>query len=145
MNSEQDDITLYRFVLKQIEVDDQTCERKVTPKIKDEISKDLNRTKTSARVQTQEGQQELERVLQALAYCFPEVGYCQGMNFIASVLIAVTESEEQGFLIFCYLLVCKEMKPMFLTGLPELHLKNFQMAQLIKFHMPKFFNHLRKI
>jgi len=50
MNSEQDDITLYRFVLKQIEVDDQTCERKVTPKIKDEISKDLNRTKTSARV-----------------------------------------------------------------------------------------------
>jgi hypothetical protein len=28
---------------------------------------------------------------------------------------------------------------------PELHLKNFQIAQLIKFHMPKFFSHLRKV
>lgn len=28
--------------------------------------------------------------------------------------------------------------------MPELHLKNFQMAQLIKFHMPKLFSHLRQ-
>ena len=29
--------------------------------------------------------------------------------------------------------------------MPELHLKNFQMAQLIKFHMPRLFSHLRQI
>jgi len=44
----------------------------------------------------------------------PDIGYCQGMNFIASVLISITESEEQGFIIFMFLLITKEMKPLFL-------------------------------
>ena len=87
----------------------------------------------------------MRRVLLAIAYCMPDVGYCQGMNFIASVLISVSESEEQGFIIFMFLLITKEMKPLFLPGVPELHLKNFQIAQLIKFHMPNFFQHLRRI
>jgi len=56
----------------------------------------------------------MQRVLLAIAYCMPDVGYCQGMNFIASVLISVTESEQQGFIIFMYLLISKEMKPLFL-------------------------------
>jgi len=67
----------------------------------------------------------MRRVLEAIAFCMPDVGYCQGMNFIASVLIAVTEDEAQGFIIFMYLLISKEMKPLFLPGVPELHLKNF--------------------
>ena len=74
----------------------------------------MNRTKTSPRVETEEGQEELRRVLLAVAYCLPEIGYCQGMNFIASVLIALTDSEEQGFLIFMFLLVRKGMKTLFL-------------------------------
>mgnify|MGYP000999214136 CR=1 FL=1 len=89
-------------------------ETRLTPKIRDEISKDLARTRTSERVRTAEGQQEMQRVLLAIAYCMPVVGYCQGMNFIASVLISVTESEAQGFIIFMYLLISKEMKPLFL-------------------------------
>ena len=36
------------------------------------------------------------------------------MNFIASVLISVTDSEKQGFIIFMNLLINKEMKPLFL-------------------------------
>lgn len=89
-------------------------ETRITPKIRDEISKDLARTRTSKRIKTKEGQEEMERVLLAIAYCMPDVGYCQGMNFIASVLISVTESEQQGFIIFMYLLISKEMKPLFL-------------------------------
>ena len=80
---------LYAELLSIIETD----ETRLTPKIRDEISKDLARTRTSERVQTREGQEEMRRVLLAIAYCMPDVGYCQGMNFIASVLIAVTESE----------------------------------------------------
>ena len=100
----------YADLLGKIEGD----EARVTPKIRDEISKDLARTRTSERVRTPEGQEEMRRVLLAIAYCMPDVGYCQGMNFIASVLIAVTESESQGFIIFMYLLISKEMKPLFL-------------------------------
>jgi hypothetical protein len=44
--------------------------------IADEIDKDLKRTNTSERVNTEEGQMELRRVLLAMAHCFPEIGYC---------------------------------------------------------------------
>ena len=36
------------------------------------------------------------------------------MNFIASVLIAITESEEVGFLILMHLLIEKDMRAIFL-------------------------------
>ena len=67
---------------------------RLTDRVRDEIQKDLNRTKTSPRIETKEGQEELRRVLLAVAYCLPEIGYCQGMNFIASCLIALADSEE---------------------------------------------------
>jgi hypothetical protein len=53
-------------------------------------------------------------VLLAAAYCLPEVGYCQGMNFIASVLIALTDSEENAFLVLMHMLIELEMRPIFL-------------------------------
>jgi len=118
----------------------------ITDKIKDEIDKDLKRTNTSARVKTEEGQEELRRVLLAVAFCVPDIGYCQGMNFIAGLLIDSLEgNEDHAFLVFMFLIIERDMKPLFLPGVPELHLKNYQMAQLIKFHMYKFFSHLRSL
>ena len=88
--SESADVSaLYQAILDRVPTD----ESRLTPKIRDEIAKDLARTRTSDRVRTVEGQEEMRRVLLAIAYCMPDVGYCQGMNFIASVLISVTESE----------------------------------------------------
>ena len=88
--SESGDVSaLYQAILDRVPTD----ESRLTPKIRDEIAKDLARTRTSDRVRTVEGQEEMRRVLLAIAYCMPDVGYCQGMNFIASVLISVTESE----------------------------------------------------
>lgn len=59
--------------LMQLIPDDET---RLTPKIRDEISKDLARTRTSERITTEEGQEEMRRVLLAIAYCMPDVGYC---------------------------------------------------------------------
>lgn len=42
-------------------------------------------------MKTQEGWDKLRNVLLAVAFVVPEVGYCQGMNFIASVLVTVLE------------------------------------------------------
>ncbi len=67
------------------------------------------------------------------------------------------DDEEKAFWVFVQMLVKRDMKNLFLPvsfgfinlanlqGVPELHLKNFQMAQLIKFHMQKLFSHLRQI
>ena len=56
------------------------------------IKCDLARTNTTQRSKTKEGQLELERVLRAIAFLFPGVGYCQGMNFILSVLLHITDN-----------------------------------------------------
>lgn len=56
----------------------------------------------------------MKRVLEGIAYCLPDVGYCQGMNFIASTLIGVLEDEELAFWIFMNLLVNKDMRNLFL-------------------------------
>ena len=61
-------------------------------KIIDQIKCDLARTNTTDRVKTKEGQQELENVLMAIAFLFPQVGYCQGMNFIASMLLMIMDN-----------------------------------------------------
>ena len=66
-------------------------------------------------MKTSEGQEELRRVLQAIAFALPEVAYCQGMNFIASTLIAALgNNEELAFWIFMNLLVTRDMKTLFL-------------------------------
>eukprot|EP00927_Polykrikos_kofoidii_P071585 TRINITY_DN67844_c0_g1_i1.p1 TRINITY_DN67844_c0_g1~~TRINITY_DN67844_c0_g1_i1.p1 ORF type:complete len:466 (-),score=77.97 TRINITY_DN67844_c0_g1_i1:76-1473(-) len=42
-------------------------------------------------------QQRLLRVLNAYASYNPEVGYCQGMNFVAGLLLLVSDHEEESF------------------------------------------------
>lgn len=116
--------SLYWTIIAKIEAEEAAMEaseefkkdacNRLTTQIRDEIEKDLHRTKTSARIETKEGQDEMRNVLLAVAYCLPEIGYCQGMNFIASCLIAITDSEEQGFIIFMYLLLKKDMKTLFI-------------------------------
>jgi hypothetical protein len=83
--------------------------------VREEISRDLKRTHTSQRMKTAEGQEELKRVLQGIAYALPDVGYCQGMNFIASTIIsALNNDEELAFWIFMNLLVTTDMKSLYL-------------------------------
>lgn len=65
-------------------------------------------------MKTQEGWDKLRNVLLAVAYVVPEVGYCQGMNFIASVLVTVLESEEYAFWVFLDMLITRDMKALFL-------------------------------
>ena len=63
---------LYEEIIEKV-TDDET---RLTARVRDEIGKDLARTRTSERVRTEEGQEEMRRVLLAIAYCMPDVGYC---------------------------------------------------------------------
>jgi hypothetical protein len=56
----------------------------------------------------------MKRVLEAIGFCLPDIGYCQGMNFIASTLLGVLEDEELAFWIFMNLLVKRDMRTLFL-------------------------------
>lgn len=50
---------------------------------------------------TQSGQAALRRVLRAYSYYDPEVGYCQGMNFIAGMFLTLMKEEEAFWLLVC--------------------------------------------
>ena len=50
---------------------------------------------------TQSGQAALRRVLRAYSYYDPEVGYCQGMNFIAGMFLTLMTEEEAFWLLVC--------------------------------------------
>ena len=55
-------------------------------------SQDLPRTFPGHRwVESEEGQESLRRVLLALSIHCPDVGYCQGLNFVAAILLLCVE------------------------------------------------------
>ena len=72
-------------------------------------------------MKTENGWEQLRRVLLAIGHVVPEVGYCQGMNFIASVLITVLEKEELAFWVFLEMLITRDMKTLFLPVSIILH------------------------
>ncbi len=63
-----------------------------------DIDKDVQRTFPSTRrFHSEEGQTQLRNVLRAYAAYDPEVAYCQGMNFIAGLLLLYMPSEAHAF------------------------------------------------
>jgi hypothetical protein len=83
--------------------------------------------------------------LEAIAYVIPDVGYCQGMNFISATLLSILKDEELAFWIFYAMMKNHDMQHLYLPGVPELHLKNYQLSHLIRLKCPTLFNHLKRI
>lgn len=64
------------------------------------ISKDITRTFHNDRFNTNNGLQQLQRVLEGVCAVKDTIGYCQGMNFIAGALIESLDSEIDAFMVF---------------------------------------------
>lgn len=68
----------------------------LSAKSADEIERDLERTFPNHRsFRESSGQGRLRNVLRALAMHFPKVQYCQGLNFIAAIMLIVFEDDEE--------------------------------------------------
>ena len=84
----------------------------------------------------------------AIACVFPQIGYCQGMNFIGSMLLLVSKNKEHiAFMIFLHFLGDKSLKMecMFVQGLPELAVMNFTFDKAISKFCTKLFAHFRSV
>lgn len=68
------------------------------------ISVDIPRTFPEKPDCDAEWQESLRRILNAYANHNTEVGYCQGMNFVAGLLLLVAENEAETFGMFCCLM-----------------------------------------
>ncbi|KAL7862607.1 hypothetical protein SRHO_G00115910 [Serrasalmus rhombeus] len=92
-----------------------------------------------------EGQAKLFRVLTAYAKYNPQIGYSQGMSYIAAVFLMLLGEEEA----FWALVVLLE-KPKYLSELFDSSLKKIQhqalvFQQLLKHRKPQLFQHLEKL
>ena len=80
---------------------------------REQITKDLPRTFPAHPLLDGVGRDALRRVLCAYARHNPSVGYCQGMNFIAALLLLLME-EEAAF--WCLSSVCEDVVPGYFTN-----------------------------
>ena len=55
--------------------------------VTEQINRDITRTFYNEKFKTGNGKEMLKNILMAMAFIKPEIGYCQGMNFIVGSLI----------------------------------------------------------
>uniref|UniRef100_A0A673IKX3 Carabin-like n=2 Tax=Sinocyclocheilus rhinocerous TaxID=307959 RepID=A0A673IKX3_9TELE len=104
-----------------------------------------HRTLMGDRPEAIEGQAKLFRVLTAFARYNPQIGYVQGMSYIAAVLLMIL-SEEEAF----WALVALLEKPKYLSELFDSSVKKIQhqaliFHQLLKHRKPLLFQHLETL
>ena len=105
---------LYNFLLKQVESQKNNPPSNKIKIIYDEIGRDLNRTFHTHKFNSIEGQNQLGRVLGVIAYVRPEIGYCQGMNFVVAALLTLLDNEELCFWSFIVLLDDYELNSLYI-------------------------------
>jgi hypothetical protein len=91
------------------------------------------------------GQAKLRRVLRAYGTYDPEVGYCQGMNFIAAMFITFV-SEEEAFWLLVQVMNARpcRMRGLFLDGMSEAHQVLYVAERLIEKFLPRLHRHFQR-
>jgi hypothetical protein len=86
----------------------------------------------------------LENILISLGFVRPEIGYCQGMNFIAGALVNLIDDEEKCFWIFLTFIDNIQLNLLYLKNMPDFLIRVYQLKNFIEFYFPKLYNHLRR-
>ena len=86
----------------------------------------------------------LRRVLRAFCFRSPCVGYCQGLNFIAAMLLLALQSEQEALCILCAL--CQLMLPSYFgQALQGVAVDAAVLADLLSLKLPDLQQHFHKI
>jgi len=119
-----------------------------------EILRDVTRTFPrddffSAR--SRAGQDMLADVLRATAVFAPGVNYCQGMNYVAAVMLlacrdeGVPRPEARAFGLLAALVCNLDMRDLWRPGVPQLKLRIFQFDRLLRELQPSLSSHFRSV
>ena len=117
---------------------------KILNKFCEEIERDITRTFYTEKFSKGNGNQQLKNILTAMAFIRPEIGYCQGMNFIVGALINFIDSEKISFWIFLSFIDDLELNLLFLKNMPDYSIRIYQLNYYIKKYFPELSNHLKK-
>ncbi|MCQ2819589.1 MAG: TBC domain-containing protein, partial [archaeon] len=112
--------------------------------VENAIIKDLNRTFNSEDNYPKEAKEKLYNLLKAISIQDSEIGYCQGLNFIAANILKVTDfNEVDSFIILSYLMT--EIRGYFKDGFPLLTLNLHIFNHFFKKFLPKLYVHFQKL
>jgi hypothetical protein len=111
--------------------------------IHQQINKDINRTFYTDKFKEGNGKEMLDNILTVVSFIRPEIGYCQGMNFIVGALINFINNEETCFWIFLHFIDNIGLKDLYLQNMPEYLIKLYQLNYFIKEYFPKMHHHLK--
>lgn len=87
-----------------------------------------------------EGQENLHKICRAYSVYDDEVGYCQGMSFLAAVLL-LHLPEEQAFGVFVKIMYDYNQRELFLNGFEQLNLSFFILERIIEEFLPDLHSH----
>lgn len=90
------------------------------------------------------GQESLYRIGKAYSIYDKEVGYCQGLSFLAAALL-LHMPEEQAFAVLCKIMYQYNMRELFKNGFKELRVKLFQLETLIDELIPELGSHFKSL
>jgi len=87
----------------------------------------------------------LFNILLSFGYVKPAVGYCQGMNFVAGALLYVINDEETTFWMLLAMVQKFHLENLFVSGVPELHLRTYEFNHYVGSILPEIYAHFRRI
>ncbi|XP_050938117.1 uncharacterized protein LOC103490416, partial [Cucumis melo] len=113
-------------------------EGKVTPATR-QIDHDLPRTFPGHPwLDTPEGHAALRRVLVGYSFRDSDVGYCQGLNYVAALLLLVMKTEEDAFWMLVVLLENVLVSDCYTTNLSGCHVEQRVFKDLLTKKCPRF-------
>ncbi|CAJ2633564.1 TBC1 domain family member 2A-like protein [Trifolium pratense] len=117
-------------------------EGKVTPATR-QIDHDLPRTFPGHPwLDTPEGHAALRRVLVAYSFRDSDVGYCQGLNYVAALLLLVMKTEEDAFWMLAVLLENVLVNDCYTNNLSGCHVEQRVFKDLLAKKCPRIATHL---
>lgn len=123
------------------------AERKLRDGQASEIERDVHRTfPTHPKFCGAEGssyRESLSKVLRAVAFVEPGVGYCQGMNFVAATLLIHLGRASDAFWILLATVNHCHFRNIFSPGVPLLPLRVAQFSGIVRERMPRLWRHLK--
>ncbi len=107
------------------------------------ISRDVDRTFHFGMFKTKEGQTQLKFILEEMAKRNSDIGYCQGMNFVAGALLEFTKSVDDSLEIFQFILDYLDVYYLYIEQMPDYSIRIYQAIYYIKLHMPDLYSYFK--
>lgn len=112
-------------------------------KCENTILRDINRTFPAHKFfkeSSGQGQDSLYKCSKAYAVYDEEVGYCQGLSFIAASLL-LHMPEEEAFSVLVAVMFDYGLRDLYKLGFENLYLRLYQLNRLMKDQLPDLYEH----